>query len=161
MRSEPPYVHKKVVQGYTYYYFVPTASGRSGRRRYIPLPDISDPAFDEAYSLLLAQHPRVRKPSDFSDAPSMIYFIGGDVGGIKIGRTIRPHMRLVRLQIGSPIEIRILAVEPGGVAEEKAYHRRFASSRMHGEWFARTPELLAHIGHLNETSPYKTVENGG
>lgn len=31
-------------------------------------------------------------------------------------------------------------------------HRRFGSARIRGEWFNPTPELLAYIGSVKETS---------
>ncbi|WP_167396779.1 GIY-YIG nuclease family protein [Sphingomonas aerolata] len=81
----------------------------------------------------------------------MIYFIGSDIGAIKIGRAIRPKVRLRQLQSGSPIPLMILATTPGGVDEEKAYHDRFRKQRIRGEWFERSAELLAEIRRLNET----------
>jgi hypothetical protein len=77
-----------------------------------------------------------------------VYFIGGDVGAIKIGLTIAPHKRLRSLQSGSPILLRVLATTQGARETEADYHERFAEHRLHGEWFARVPEILAEIERL-------------
>jgi hypothetical protein len=78
-----------------------------------------------------------------------IYFIGGDTGAIKIGAAIDPLRRLAGLQCGSPIELRILAQGPGSPRDERILHERFAPFRLHGEWFERSPEILAEIDRLN------------
>jgi len=78
----------------------------------------------------------------------LVYFIAGDVGAIKIGSTFDPVSRLNTLQCGSPIPLKILAVTDGGTTQERAYHKRFAAHRLHGEWFERCPEILAEIERL-------------
>jgi hypothetical protein len=78
----------------------------------------------------------------------MIYFIQADgVGHIKIGFTDGDdaEIRLATLQTGSPVPLRLIGTRPGGLEEEKDFHRRFASARAHGEWFQPVPELLAVI----------------
>src|SRR5690606_31819981 len=42
-----------------------------------------------------------------------IYFIGGDVGLIKIGLSVCPLERLASFQLGSPVDLRILALTLG------------------------------------------------
>lgn len=79
----------------------------------------------------------------------MVYFIGGDIGGVKIGFASNPSLRVRDLQCGSPIKLRILATVPGLPADERAYHKRFAKHRLHGEWFERCPEILAEIERLS------------
>lgn len=79
---------------------------------------------------------------------SCVYFIGGDDGAIKIGVSVAPEARLKGIQTGSPIRLRILATTPGDVETEAAYHARFAGCRVQGEWFERTPELIAEIERL-------------
>jgi hypothetical protein len=151
MRREPAYVSRKTAKGRVYYYFCPPNRSASGRPIYIPLPDIDSPEFSPELARLNALHPRVRKTPEWSVGASMIYFIGSDIGAIKIGRAIRPKVRLRQLQSGSPIPLMILATTPGGVDEEKAYHDRFRKQRIRGEWFERSAELLAEIRRLNET----------
>lgn len=78
-----------------------------------------------------------------------VYFIGGDVGPVKIGKAMRPEGRLRDLQCGYPYELKVLALVEGGAGVEEGYHRQFAHCRLNGEWFERTPEILAEIDRLN------------
>lgn len=75
-----------------------------------------------------------------------VYFIQSGVGGpIKIGSSITPHACLRQLQTGNPEALRLLVVIPGGDAEEKALHQRFADIRRDGEWFEPEARLLGFI----------------
>lgn len=78
-----------------------------------------------------------------------VYFIGGEVGAIKIGYSTYPLNRLAAMHMGSPIPLRILALVRGSKAMERSYHQRFAAHRLHGEWFERCPEIEAEIIRLN------------
>jgi hypothetical protein len=62
---------------------------------------------------------------------------------IKIGTTINTMSRFPDL----PIE-EVVAFEPGDFAVERRRHAQFAASRVVGEWFEITPELLAHCAGL-------------
>jgi len=76
-----------------------------------------------------------------------VYFVQAlDGGPIKIGVAANPTTRLVGLQTGSPVSLRLLAtVDAGGARLEHQLHAHFAASRSHGEWFRPTPELLTYI----------------
>jgi hypothetical protein len=89
------------------------------------------------------------------------YFIGADDGAIKIGFSIDPARRLRDIQACSPIVVDILAVREGGEAREAAYHVQFAEHRLHGEWFARHPDILAEIARLNDQAPHPPAFTGG
>jgi len=78
-----------------------------------------------------------------------VYFIGSEMGQIKIGMALNPEKRLRGLQTSHPAKLTILATCDGGHAQEHAYHQMFASHRLHGEWFERHPDILAEIDHLN------------
>lgn len=78
-----------------------------------------------------------------------VYFIGGDIGPVKIGKAMRPEGRLRDLQCGYPYELKVLALVEGGAGVEEGYHRQFGSCRLSGEWFERTPEIEAEIERLN------------
>ena len=82
---------------------------------------------------------------EFRDGRSYVYFIGADVGLIKIGQTSAPLCRLSAFNLGSPIELRFLALIVGGAKEERKYQARFADLRVRGEWFERSPEILRFI----------------
>lgn len=76
----------------------------------------------------------------------MIYFIQAEgLGHIKIGFTDHDDtlQRLVQLQTGSPVPLRLLGTIPGTLNDEKTLHRRFASDRVQGEWFKPSTKLLA------------------
>lgn len=75
---------------------------------------------------------------------SCVYFIEcGEY--IKIGTTIQgAERRLASMQL--PPNARLVAVIPGpGYDAEHELHVRFASDRVGGEWFERSPELDALI----------------
>lgn len=83
----------------------------------------------------------------------MIYFIQcGNSGPIKIGFTTDGGLRkrLRSLQIGNHELLRVLKTVCGDHAEERALHSRFASSRIRGEWFHPTDELLRHIEETSQ-----------
>jgi hypothetical protein len=75
-----------------------------------------------------------------------VYFIAeGPRGAIKIGVTDDPAKRLAALQIGNSRPLRCLGLIDGDAYVESKWHRRFAAQRISGEWFKRTPELVAAI----------------
>jgi hypothetical protein len=82
----------------------------------------------------------------------VIYFVQAEIiGRIKIGYCARGHFekRLSHLQIGSPVELRVLATCRGDRTREAILHDRFAASRVRGEWFEPTPDLVRFIARLN------------
>lgn len=76
-----------------------------------------------------------------------VYFVrSGDTGPIKIGYTERPiGQRLADLQTGCPTKLSVLKTVAAQKEHEIELHRRFYASRLHGEWFEATHELLAYI----------------
>jgi hypothetical protein len=79
--------------------------------------------------------------------PGHIYFVeAGEF--IKIGYTRSPDHRLHKMRTDLPFEIKVLHMHPGTFKQEKIFHRQFASTRVRGEWFRKTPELLALIERL-------------
>jgi hypothetical protein len=83
--------------------------------------------------------------------PQWIYFVGaGDGEPIKIGRANNIKQRLSMIQSGNPKRLRVLAsfFSDDSIATEQAYHDRFAAHRLHGEWFAPHPDILAEIARL-------------
>ena len=79
------------------------------------------------------------------------YFISPKKGGpIKIGYATSVRNRLSNMNTSSPVELEILAVAPGGAFRERAYHFQFGNLRKRGEWFRRSPRLMAEIARLNE-----------
>jgi len=86
---------------------------------------------------------------------SRLYFIQhGNKGPIKIGFTRDPvGYRLQNLQPGTPIELKLLFYKetlpdvPRTQAHplEKYLQRKFSDSRIRGEWFNPTMDLITHI----------------
>jgi hypothetical protein len=71
-----------------------------------------------------------------------VYFIGNEVGEIKIEYTTRPIAnRLSDLQVGNPSKLTVLTHCPGSRKDEQELHARFASFRIGGEWFSPNTEL--------------------
>lgn len=75
----------------------------------------------------------------------MVYFIRQKGGGpIKIGHAIYPLLRLKQIQACSPVEVELIAAMHGSAKLERELHLRFSSSRLHGEWFDDSEELLSY-----------------
>lgn len=82
-------------------------------------------------------------------AQDRVYFIGaGD--HIKIGLAFQPRTRLMELQVGNPLTLRLLAHIRGGVAAERYLHKFFAKDRVRGEWFRTSPLLCEFIATLSK-----------
>lgn len=79
-----------------------------------------------------------------------VYFIASASGPIKIGIVINPQNRLRGLQTGHHEKLELLATCAGGADQERAYHELFAAHRLQGEWFERSPAILAEIERLQK-----------
>lgn len=88
----------------------------------------------------------------------MIYFVAcPGAGAVKIGHAEKRSYltddasafeRVSGLQVGCPLELKLLATCEGGKSEEAALHLRFAAHRIRGEWFQLTDELRTHIAQF-------------
>lgn len=76
-----------------------------------------------------------------------VYFIRsvGGHGPVKIGEAGDIGRRLAALATSSPYPLEVVAVLPGGFAQEAALHRLLDAARSHGEWFNPTPAVLAVV----------------
>ena len=117
-------------------------------------------AFKAEYEACLAGNPPVKterkqplkKPGrPQADDSGTVYFVGHDSGPIKIGFSSKARIRLVALRISSPFDLKILASFEGTRADEKRMHSRFAGSRVRGEWFNRTDQLMNEIRDINRS----------
>ncbi len=73
-----------------------------------------------------------------------VYLIqAGAEGLVKIGSTKDIHRRLAMLQVGSAAHLRLLHLFDGGTRAEHDLHRKFAASRVRGEWFEPCAEIIA------------------
>lgn len=74
------------------------------------------------------------------------YIVCTETKRLKIGYTSGPvNKRLRALQTGSAGLLSLIAVHSGTLEKEQELHDQFSSSRLHGEWFEMTEELLQHI----------------
>jgi hypothetical protein len=72
-----------------------------------------------------------------------VYFVQGAVGSqIKIGKSKNLQSRLIGLQTGNPIPLKVLLFAPGS---EAYLHQRFKFDRVQGEWFSPSFPLLTFI----------------
>jgi Meiotically up-regulated gene 113 len=77
--------------------------------------------------------------------PGRVYFVGANENDapIKIGFTTgSADDRRRQLQTGHPLPLVLWAVLDADFRYERKIHDRFRASRLQGEWFKRTPDLL-------------------
>lgn len=80
-----------------------------------------------------------------------VYVIGG--GGLyKIGASQNVEHRLIDLQVGSPVPLKVVCVikttQYTHISLERALHRRLVDKRRHGEWFDLDESDLARLRAL-------------
>ena len=94
----------------------------------------------------------VRSFNPHLNARLHVYFVQAlDGGPIKVGVAKDVQRRIKELQCACPVPLRLLGiVEKGGLRKERELHQRFAASRLHGEWFEESHEILACISELRE-----------
>lgn len=90
-------------------------------------------------------------PKQFQPQESVVYFVSVDQPDfpIKIGYASDMKSRLGGLQNSFPFDLVVLATTPGHRYAERDLHIAFHASRIRGEWFYRTPELMRHIKAIN------------
>jgi len=77
---------------------------------------------------------------------NFVYFLRADeTGRIKIGTTSNLKARLSAIRTSSSERVGLACAIPGTEALEQLLHERFAETRVRGEWFAPSPELVAFI----------------
>lgn len=85
-------------------------------------------------------------PPAVTDPGDKIYFLqAGVVGPIKIGFSGQAAQRLRALQAMGPEPLTLLGWMPGVLDGERALHRQFKRSRLHGEWFRPSDDVLEFI----------------
>lgn len=83
---------------------------------------------------------------DVTSPGHKIYFLqAGVIGPIKIGFSGQASERLRALKAMGPEPLTLLGWMPGALHEERDLHHRFASCRMHAEWFRPSDELPEYI----------------
>lgn len=89
----------------------------------------------------LEWHPNARVPAHGLE---FVYFVECNEF-VKIGYTTRVRMRFYDLVTWSPYTMRILLVIEGTREDERNYHLKFGKYFHKGEWFKKSPELMAFI----------------
>lgn len=78
---------------------------------------------------------------------------------IKIGWAIDAENRLTALQTGAPSKLQLLSKVRGTKSDEREMHQQFAATRIIGEWFEPTQELLEFISQATDRpeAPARTL----
>jgi hypothetical protein len=92
----------------------------------------------------------------------MIYYIACTATHrVKIGYTSgEPEVRLKQLQTGSASSLRLIACHPGSSTDEREIHARLAASRVRGEWFETSEDVLSYISAAVMMSVFERITNG-
>src|SRR5437870_9693399 len=76
-----------------------------------------------------------------------VYFIQSEATrAIKIGTSARPDARLSDLQVANSDKLTLLGTTTAH--SERALHAKFASIRIHGEWFKPEPALISFLREI-------------
>lgn len=111
-----------------------------------PATSVADHPYSEVRDVHARDGCTLCHPQAAQRTPDHIYFLrAGQHGLIKIGVSVDVAVRIAALQTGSEQTLRLLGTLAGGPEVERAIHRRFAGSRVQGEWFWPSPDLLAFI----------------
>jgi hypothetical protein len=87
----------------------------------------------------------------------LIYFIqAGKAGPIKIGISKDPRRRLRALQVPNAKTLSLLGCMEGDLDTEREIHSTFRYSRIRGEWFSPSPELMKFIDHECDPTIFST-----
>lgn len=110
----------------------------------------NDPYYPQ--SVFIVTPPQSASPYDFQSNCGFVYFIlRRSTFAVKIGFAMSPKRRMRSLQTGNDERLLLLAVKPSKAIDEKSFHRQFASSRIRGEWFRLTVDLLLEIDDIRST----------
>lgn len=88
----------------------------------------------------------VLSPMKWPERAGVYFVLSGD--RIKIGKASHVAKRLTDLGTSSPHPLQLLAVAPGGLAEEAVYHKRFATHRRQREWFEPHEDIVRECARL-------------
>jgi hypothetical protein len=80
------------------------------------------------------------------EQPGFVYFLHAQLSNrIKIGFSLNPAKRYATIQTSCPEQLILMGTVPAAYRDEMALHQKFASIRIHREWFEAVPELLSYI----------------
>lgn len=100
--------------------------------------------------------------------PGFVYFVANKRGNIKIGFSCDIKKRITGLKATTSHdedpEMRLLASirfesSDRALAAEKEFHRMFAGSRLHGEWFSPTEDLMNQVERIRQLTTESETEH--
>lgn len=75
-----------------------------------------------------------------------VYFVQvGESGPIKIGTATDVARRIQSIQCAHHEPVKVLGVMEGGLKKERDMHGKFAESRIRGEWFKPTSDIIEFV----------------
>lgn len=110
---------------------------------------------------------KIPADENLSDVTGVVYFFGayedGSLEFVKIGYTDSedPFTRLKGIQQGVPFEMRLLAATAGCRTLELSYFEEFKATRVRGEWFRPSAEILGRVQTLNLLGSWETPGKRG
>ena len=84
-------------------------------------------------------------PDNLNVGLSVVYFLQGSSGLIRIGTTSRLHRRIHEAMIGNDRPVVLVGALCGDGYLKREFHARFAEYRSHGEWFRPVNEVVDFI----------------
>lgn len=85
-----------------------------------------------------------RVPTDLPDGAAYVYLVEA-AGRYKIGSAVDVAKRVASIQAMCPVPVTVVAAAARDRTYERTLHREFAAQRLHGEWFALTPEQVDEL----------------
>lgn len=82
-----------------------------------------------------------------------VYFIQATSGPIKIGFSARPKRRLMELQTMHFETLTLRGVLAGSLLDEQRMHHQLQASRIRGEWYRPTVDVLARMNTAHPLPP--------
>lgn len=70
----------------------------------------------------------------------------GALGPVKIGHSLNVSQRIAQISVRLWDDMVLIRCLDGGMADERALHKRFAHLRIRNEWFHYGPEMMGDLG---------------
>ena len=91
----------------------------------------------------------VAEMDEMSERDEGLCYFAGNSDMVKIGFSRDVYRRIYDVRDAAGLDtIELFATAHGGRYRETYYHHKFREHRLHGEWFARAPEINAEIQRL-------------
>ena len=97
---------------------------------------------------LLVQFEHMVRLGKAAEAPSYVYAVEAVGGPVKIGFSTNVRDRFRKLETAASLPLKLLAVAPGTMRDERTLHARFEDFRVRGEWFDVPPAVRGKLADL-------------